>query len=129
MYNPCISCPKVEYRQSYCSEQCEYGKDMTELKMLREQIEHQTPIPIEQLKEWSGNADGITRHWVWIEILDDQLLNPGCGKVSAYYRVQYDYTHGEALVCGYPGISYAFDYVDYGKKWAAYSCEVKHAKN
>ena len=27
---------------------------------------------------------------------------------------------GVDLVCGYPGISYSFDYCDYGKSWIAY---------
>lgn len=37
MYDPCSSCPKGEYSQPYCSAQCVYGKDLDELKMLREQ--------------------------------------------------------------------------------------------
>lgn len=37
MYDPCSSCPKGEYSQPCCSVQCSYGRDLDELKMLREQ--------------------------------------------------------------------------------------------
>lgn len=37
MYDPCSSCPQGEYSQPCCSVQCSYGRDLDELKMLREQ--------------------------------------------------------------------------------------------
>lgn len=37
MYDPCSFCPKGKYSQPCCSAQCVYGKDLDELKMLREQ--------------------------------------------------------------------------------------------
>lgn len=79
------------------------------------------PLTVEELKALDSNTNGTPRQWMWIEILDDKMLKPGFGKVSAYYRVQYDYTHGEAFCCGYPGMSYGFDYAEYGKTWIAYN--------
>lgn len=38
MYDPCSFCPKGEYSQPCCSVQCSYGRDLDELKMLREQV-------------------------------------------------------------------------------------------
>lgn len=63
--------------------------------------------------------------WVWI----GRIYNPErpaasyASTVSAYYRKQEDYTRGRAFCCGYPGISYAFDYSEYGETWAAYRYE------
>lgn len=55
--------------------------------------------------------------WVWIEVLKPFDFTE---KVSAYYRKQADYTRGRAFVCGYPGLSFTFDYADYNDTWTAY---------
>lgn len=59
------------------------------------------------------------REWVWIEVL--QLFDYA-EKASAYYRKQADYSHERAFCCGYPGLSFSFDYADYGTTWEAYIC-------
>lgn len=56
--------------------------------------------------------------WVWIEVLQPFSFEE---KVSAYYRKQMDYTHGKAFICGYPGISFGFDFSDYNNTWVAYT--------
>lgn len=70
-------------------------------------------LSIMQLKQMNKNM--YNRQWVWIEVLvaDDR-------HESAYYRVQYDYTHGRAFCCGYPGLGFSFDYNNYGTTWLAY---------
>ena len=55
--------------------------------------------------------------WVWIEVLKPFDF---AEKVSAYYRKQYDYTHGRGFTCGCPGLSFSFDYADYNDTWTAY---------
>ena len=62
------------------------------------------------------------RAWVWIEVLEPFDYEE---KVSAYYRKQTDYTHEKAFCCGYPGLSFSFDYEEFGKTWIAYSYEPK----
>ena len=56
--------------------------------------------------------------WVWIEVLEPFSFEE---KVSAYYRKQVDYTRGKAFICGYPGISFGFDFSEYNKTWVAYA--------
>jgi hypothetical protein len=56
--------------------------------------------------------------WVWIEVLAPFESKD---KISAYYRKQVDYSRGMAFCCGYPGLSFSFDYNEYGKSWVAYS--------
>lgn len=91
------------------------------INALKEQNRNKMPLTIEEVKALSDKVENNPNQWVWIEILDYRISKPGCGKVSAYYRVQYDYTHGEAFCCGYPGITYDFDYAEYGKTWFAYT--------
>lgn len=90
------------------------------IKALKHICNDKQPLDVEQLKEISSAVENGKKGWVWIKILDSGLLKPGIGKESAYYQTQMDYTRGRAFVCGYPGISYGFDYMDYGKKWLAY---------
>ena len=90
------------------------------IKALKYYAREKTHLTIDELKKISEAVNNGKREWVWIEILDAESTKPGIGKVSAYYQAQSDYTRGEAFVCGYPGISYSFDYCDYGKSWIAY---------
>lgn len=72
------------------------------------------PLTVAQLKS------APLRTWVWIEILIPEAF-PGhtLRTVSGYYRKSMDYTKGEAFCCGYPGMTFEFDYVDYGNTWTA----------
>ena len=54
---------------------------------------------------------------VWIEVLRPFDSKD---KVSAYYRKTCDYSQGTSFCCGYPGLSFAFDYEDYGLTWHAF---------
>lgn len=90
------------------------------IKALKYYAREKTHLTVDELKKISEAVNNGKREWVWIEILDAESTKPGIGKVSAYYQAQSDYTRGEAFVCGYPGISYSFDYCDYGKSWIAY---------
>ena len=72
---------------------------------------NRNPLSIEQLK---GLSEG---EWVWIEVLIPFSYEH---KISAYYKKQYDYSHGRAFCCGYPGLSFGFNYIDYEKTWVAY---------
>lgn len=75
-------------------------------------------LSVEQLKVLPQRA------WVWIEILKPYSFGE---KVSAYYRIDYDYTSGRALCCGYPGITFNFYYADYDKTWTAYQYQLKRS--
>ena len=92
------------------------------LKRLHEKFELLRAAPenklltLEQLRQM--DADMKNRRWVWIEVLKPYRSDE---KVSAYYRVQSDYTRDRAFCCGYPGIGFSFDYSDYGITWLAYA--------
>lgn len=73
-------------------------------------------LTVEQLKALQEDE------WVWIEVLEPF---PCKEKVSAYYRKGYDYSHGRSFCCGYPGMSFLFDYSSYNDAWLAYSCQPK----
>lgn len=58
--------------------------------------------------------------WMWIELIHPskrQLLH---NIKSAYYLIFEDYTDGESLCCGWPGLVHEFEYEDYDKAWLAY---------
>lgn len=74
------------------------------------------PLTLDELREIAECV--VTCPWVWIEVITPHSKCKD--EVSAYYRVQNDYTRGRAFCCGYPGMSFAFDYADYGKTWLAY---------
>ncbi len=87
-------------------------KEMAEIALsaLRAQQEKNVPLTETQIRELK------LREWLYVEV-----IGRCCGKCeSAYYQVQPDYSHGEALCCGYPGLGFEFDYCDYGKTWLAY---------
>ena len=70
-------------------------------------------LTIEELRALS------LRDWVWIECL--QPFNHTL-QVSAYYQKHEDYCPEDTFFCGYPGITFPFDYADYGITWEAYAC-------
>ena len=85
------------------------------------------PLSLLQLKEMSAKASDPQAEsdssglWVWIECLQPEAFATVCNKVSAYYQISYDFTKGESLCCGYPGLGFCFDFCDYGTTWAAYA--------
>lgn len=66
------------------------------------------------------------REWLWVEVLQEGYYREA---KSAYYRVQADYSRGEALCCGYPGLGFEFEYEDYGKTWLPYRRKPKEEDN
>jgi len=74
-------------------------------------------LSIEQLKALP------LREWVWIEVLKPFTFEE---KISAYYRKQADYSHDRSFCCGYPGLSFSFDYADYNITWTAYAYKPKN---
>lgn len=71
----------------------------------------QVPLGIDKVKSLP------VRSWLWIEVFTSLTIR---GPASGYFRVQEDYTKGEALCAGYPGITYEFEYADYGRTWVGY---------
>lgn len=73
------------------------------------------PLTLEELRGMD------LREWCWIEVLVPFDFAP---KVSAYYQRQEVGTESGAMRgtfwCGYPGLTFGFDYSDYGKTWLAY---------
>lgn len=90
----------------------------------QQEAEKNEPLTIEELKAMP------LKEWVWIEILDPETFDylAFIKAESAYYR-KHDYGIHETLFCGYPGISFAFDYVDYGKAWVAYTSRPPKEEN
>ena len=87
------------------------------LAALREQAERENPKPLTLDELWQMELN----EWLWIEALEP-FSYPN--KISAYYqRHEYGTADGamkETFACGYPGITFGFDYCDYGKTWLAY---------
>ena len=72
------------------------------------------PLTLEKLREMD------LKEWLWIEVIHPSQRQRFRNITSAYYQVFNDYTDGEALCCGYPGVIHEFEYEDYGKTWLAY---------
>ena len=79
----------------------------------REVTKKVEPLTLDELRQMP------IRDWVWIEILNPDAFRSK-ETVSAYYRKYDGYKKAEIFWCGYPGLGFGFDYVDYGKTWLAY---------
>ncbi len=88
------------------------------LSALRAQAEAEKnePLTVEEVQQLT------MKDWLWVEVIGGKpRADFGRWNVnSAYYQVNADYSRGEALCCGYPGIGFEFEYADYGKTWLAY---------
>lgn len=109
-----------EERIAVCEEACRLGA-----AALREKEERENPKPLTlgELREVPF------LEWIWINVLSPFEHEQ---KVSAYYRRHT--SCGAALAaktfwCGYPGLTFGFDYADYGKSWLAYHQKQKEASN
>ena len=58
--------------------------------------------------------------WLWVEVIHPTKSQLLCKVESAYYQVFEDYTDGDAICCGWPGLIHDFAYEDYGRTWLAY---------
>lgn len=91
-----------------------YTADAIAEKLCREARAENPPLTLEELR-----GMGLFE-WLWVEVIHptkSQLLR----KVeSAYYQVFEDYTDGDSICCGWPGLIHDFAYEDYGKNWLAY---------
>ena len=72
------------------------------------------PLTLEELRGM-GLFD-----WLWVEVVCPPRRQLFRKIESAYYQVFEDYTDGDALCCGWPGLIHEFEYEDYGKTWLAY---------
>lgn len=76
--------------------------------------EPNAPLTLEELREIA------LLEWLWVEMIHPTERQRFHNITSAYYQIYTDYTDGEALCCGWPGIIHEFEYEDYGKSWLAY---------
>ena len=84
------------------------------------------PLTLEELREMH------LREWLWVEIVHPTKRQQLHKVASGYYQIYEDYTDGEALCCGFPGMIFEFEYDEYEKNWLAYRCkpeEVQHETN
>ena len=72
------------------------------------------PLTLEELREMP------LLEWLWVEVIRPTKRQQFRNIKSAYYQIFEDYTDGEALCCGWPGVIHEFEYEDYGKTWLAY---------
>lgn len=72
------------------------------------------PLTMEELREM-----GLFE-WLWVEVIHPTKSQLRREVESAYYQVFEDYTDGDAICCGWPGLIHDFAYEDYGKNWLAY---------
>ena len=73
-----------------------------------------TPLTLDELR----GMDPL--EWLWVETIHPIEGRRFRNIRSAYYQVFEDYTDGEALCCGWPGVIHEFEYEDYCKTWLAY---------
>ena len=59
--------------------------------------------------------------WLWIELIRPSNRQMFRKVKSAYYQIFEDYTDGDAICCGWPGLIHEFEYKDYGETWLAYN--------
>ena len=71
------------------------------------------PLTLKELREM------VLLEWLWIEVIHPTKRQVFHKIESAYYQVFEDYTDGDALCCGWPGLIHEFEYEDYGKAWLA----------
>lgn len=72
------------------------------------------PLTLEELRGMK------LQEWLWVEIVHPTKRQQIYEVVSGYYRIYEDYTGGEALCCGFPGMIFEFEYDECGKNWMAY---------
>lgn len=105
------------YKPEY---QCWYGKGSSFPEVICEVMVDLTaqtpnePLTLEELRKM-----GLLE-WLWVEVVHPSQRQLFRNVTSAYYQIYTDYTDGEALCCGWPGIIHEFEYGDYGKTWLAY---------
>lgn len=80
------------------------------------------PLTLDELREME------LFEWLWVEVVKPTERQAFRKLESAYYQVFEDYTGGEALCCGWPGLIHEFEYADYGKTWLACRCKPELAK-
>lgn len=115
-----------EFQEGLYQDKPKYSTEsvMQGIIALKEKVKRNTPLTVEQLQklaEFVSKQDAVLEDkWVWIEVLLSEPEHVRNGKKSAYYKVQPDYTRGRSFCCGYPGISYGFDFDKYGETWLAF---------
>lgn len=92
---------------------------LARIEDLEKQVKDLTPPPngpltLEELREM-----GLFE-WLWVEVIHPTKSQLRREVESAYYQVFEDYTDGDAICCGWPGLIHDFAYEDYGKNWLAY---------
>lgn len=68
------------------------------------------PLSKEELQELPNKT------WVWVEVLDDVAFSHPQQK-SGWYRSVFAEMTEDVFACGYPGMTFGFDYKDMGTTW------------
>lgn len=133
---PCAYCGIFERHRGYLAEHLEHamrycwncgrklvedgGNDGNEdTGLTPEEIMALVQPPNDQLTLEELREMGLFE-WLWVEVIHPTKSQLLCKVESAYYQVFEDYTDGDAICCGWPGLIHDFAYEDYGKTWLAY---------
>lgn len=83
----------------------------------------QKPLTVDELREMPLFA------WAWVEILKPSVFERiTYMKHQSAYCKKYRSIDETEFNCGYPGMSYAYYYCDYGKTWIAFRREPTDAE-
>ena len=133
---PCAYCGIFERHRGYLAEHLEHamrycwncGRKLVEdggnegnedTGLTPEEIMALVQPPNDQLTLEELREMGLFE-WLWVEVIHPTKSQLLCKVESAYYQVFEDYTDGDAICCGWPGLIHDFAYEDYGKTWIAY---------
>lgn len=92
---------------------------LARIEDLEKQVKDLTPPPNDPLTLEELREMGLFE-WLWVEVIHPTKSQLRREVESAYYQVFEDYTDGDAICCGWPGLIHDFAYEDYGKNWLAY---------
>lgn len=83
---------------------------LTAADYLTKLVIEREPLSKEELRELPNKT------WVWVEVLDDGAFTHPQQK-SGWYRSVFAEMTEDVFACGYPGMTFGFDYKDMGTTW------------
>ena len=85
---------------------------LTAADYLSKLVMEREPLSKEELQELPNKA------WVWVEVIDDEAFTHPQQKTGWYRNVSAEMSD-DIFACGYPGMTFGFEFKDMGTTWKA----------
>lgn len=85
---------------------------LTAADYLSKLVIEREPLSKEEIQELPNKA------WVWVEVLDDKAFTHPQQKTGWYRNVSAEMSD-DIFACGYPGVTFGFEFKDMGITWKA----------